>query len=47
MSVFDVMGKQALQPKTQQELKGILLGPAQLYEAVRAKRAAGGAGAHA
>ena len=47
MSVFDVMGKQALQPKTQQELKDILLGPAQLYEALRAKRAAGGAGAHA
>ena len=40
MAVFDVMGKQALQPKTRQDLKEILLGPAQLYELLRAKGAA-------
>lgn len=44
MAVFDVMGKQALQPKTRQDLKDILLGPAQLYEMLRA-RGVGGAGA--
>jgi len=42
---FDMMGKQALQPKTRQDLKDILLGPAQLYEMLRAKGAgSGGAG---
>ncbi len=43
LAAHSVMSKQALESdKVRQGLKDVLLGPAQLYEALRAKAAAGG-----
>jgi type I restriction enzyme R subunit len=45
MGAFDLMSRQALEPGARSELKSLLLGPARLYEALRARAMSLGMGA--